>query len=193
MIVLWLVGILTGIGLVVLFVPVRIHLDLGLDTDEAEPVAARWRVRWTFLSWQSGRAKARPPEKGERPPARGAGWRPFVAAFRTPGFPARCGRAVREAGRALRPASAYVRARVGFDDPAATGMFMGAVSSVAAVPRPAGWDVAITPDFSSAVLAGHANLSWSIPPARVLWPMLTLVAAPVTWRATRAAWAARRT
>ena len=84
-----------------------------------------------------------------------------------------------------------IRARVGLDDPCDTGMLAGVLAAGAGVPRPHAFDLEITPDFSEAILVVRAQLSWSLRPARVLWPVATFVLAPVVWRAGRAAWHAR--
>lgn len=201
MIALWLVAILAGIVVAVLLVPVRIELELEFPTEGETGAWARARVRWAFLAWRSGSRVAPEPRPVPTPAAADretrrrsgrSGGRVLLAMLRTPGFARRGWRAVTQTGRALAPESATVRARVGFDDPAPTGMLMGALATLSAVPRPARWDIQVTPDFSEPIVAGWAQVRWSLTPASVLWPLVSFACAPVTWRAARAGWGSRR-
>lgn len=190
---LWLAGLLAAGVLALLLLPVRIDLVVDLGPDVVTP-PARAHIRWLWLSWWTGSTRPSPaaPARHDQPmgPRRG-GPIGVWAALRTPGFVARCARLVRELGRPLWPRRAVIRARIGLGDPYETGMLAGVLAAGAGVPRPDALDLEITPDFSEAILAVRAQLSWSLRPVRVLWPIATFVLAPVVWRAGRAAWKTR--
>jgi hypothetical protein len=112
------------------------------------------------------------------------------AALRTPGLLPRCGRLLRQLVAALWPREVDASLRVGLDDPATTGVLFGGVSALAAVTT-IDWRVHVEPDFAGPVCHGRARAAWSVPPAAVLWPVVTFLAAPVVWRAAYGAWRGR--
>jgi hypothetical protein len=187
------VGLTVAVCAALLVLPVRVDVRLTVGPDAAGP-PARARVRWLIFAWETGGAdragKPGSPDRARQPPARRRGG--ALAALRTPGFPRRCIRLIRELRHALRPRRVVVRARVGLDDPFETGMLAGAAAAGAVLRTPGAFDVEITPDFSDTALAGRADLSWSLRPAAVLWPIVSFLAAPVVWRAGRAALRERR-
>lgn len=192
---LWFAGLLAGGVVVALLLPVRVDVHVELGTDATGP-PVRTRVRWLFFSWRSGEGRRRtaPPVRCDHvtmgPPRRG----PIgvLAALRTPGFLLRCAQLLREVLHALRPRRAVVRARIGLGDPYETGMLAGVLAAGVRLPRPRALDLEITPDFAEAIAVARAHFVWSLRPALVLWPIVTFLAAPVVWRAARAAWQARR-
>ena len=193
MLLLWLAGLLAAGGLALLLLPVKIDLVIDFGPDLVAP-PVRARIRWLWFSWRTrdGTSSPTAPAQRKQPmDPRRRGPIGLWAALRTPGFLARCVRFLRELRHALWPRQAVIRARVGLDDPCETGMLAGVLAAGAGVPRPHAFEVEITPDFSEAILVVRAQLSWSIRPARVLWPVATFVMAPVVWRAGRAAWNAR--
>lgn len=190
---LWCAGLLAAGVLLLLLLPVRIDLVVDLGPDVVAP-PVRAHVQWLWFSWRSSDAavsRAAPAQHDHPMGPHRRGPIGVWAAVRTPGFLARCAQLARELRRALWPQWAVIRARVGLDDPFETGLLAGVLAAGAAVPRPHALDLEITPDFSQAVLVVQAQLSWSLRPVAVLWPVATFVLAPVVWRAGRAAWTAR--
>lgn len=191
----WLTGLLAGGVVAVLLLPVRVEVQVELGPDVAGP-PVRARIRWLFFSWRTGEGRrlTTPPVRTDHvttgPPRRG----PIgvLAALRTPGFLSRCAKLIREVRHTLRPRRAVVRARIGLDDPFETGMLAAVLAAGTPMPRARALDLEITPDFSEAIAVAQAHLAWSLRPAVVLWPIATFLAAPVVWRAARAAWRARR-
>jgi hypothetical protein len=91
--------------------------------------------------------------------------------------------------RLLTPRTLDVRLRIGFDDPASTGMVFAAAQVMAGLrPAPA-WRVDVVPDFGGPSCAARGRAEWVLRPARVLWLVGAFLASPPVWRA---AWAAIR-
>jgi hypothetical protein len=108
------------------------------------------------------------------------------AALGTPGFPERILRVLRHIVRLITPEQLDARARVGFDDPAATGMAFGCLYALAHRTAWTSRRWRIEPDFSGAVFEGYLRAGWSIRPLAAVWPFVRMAASPVTWKALRA-------
>jgi hypothetical protein len=108
-------------------------------------------------------------------------------------FMPRFARAIAELAAPLRPATASGELRFGLDDPALTGECLGVLCAMRLWPGRVWREVRIVPDFDHPALELSGQASWVIRPARVLWPVVTLAAAPASWRAVRAARDAGRT
>ena len=186
-----LLATFTAILLTALVVPW--HVDVSIEkAAEAPRVTVRTRLRWLMFDW---RLRAPRPTKPSPPRPRARrrfGFRSVRAAWSTPGFKERIGQFLLSSGRLAVPRSMTAHWRVGFEDPADTGMLVGAWIGIAEMWRPLAWQVAIEPDFSGSIVEGDAHVLWSVRPIAVLWPMVRLAGSPVMWRAGRAALHARR-
>lgn len=187
---LWVIGlvVLAGVAAVLLLAPVQVDLDVDVGSGAPRP-PVRARVRWLFVSWHSGRPgrpkKARAADRRARRPEGTGRRRRFSVrkALATPGFLPRALRTLFDLARAIRPRALRAEVRIGLDDPASTGVLLGAVRALSAVTPRAGWRVGIEPDFTGPALAGRAEVRWVVRPGAVLWPVGRLVASPVAWRA----------
>jgi len=185
------VGLAIAGFVALLFVPVRAQVRFDSAAVERR---LWWRVRWVLLTFGSDeRGRTRKP-KADRP-KRGSdgksGWRGAGAAMATPGLVPPAGRLLGRMLTVARPREVDAVVRIGLDDPASTGILYGRLAAVAATAS-RGWSLRVEPDFEEPVLAGHGAADWSVAPVRVLWPLLTFLAAPPVWRAGRAALKARR-
>jgi hypothetical protein len=179
---------LTVIGIVIaaaLFAPVRVDVSMatgGADAAAGVTVRARWLV--FPLPGRAARPRRRRPPRRTRPrrPSR-HGWQSIRAALQSPGFARRCVRLVAALARLARPDRMTVRGRIGLDDPADTGLFLGWLVAVRGRLASRRAIVEIEPDFSGGVIEGRADLHWSRSLASVLWPLVTFLLSPVVWRA----------
>lgn len=188
MIALAVLALLAASLVALLFVPVRARVEF--DTS-APAKRLRWRVRWLGFAFdnEAPRRPRRPRPRRERRARRGGagGGRRVRAAIGTPGLVPRAGRLVGDLLAALSPRDVDAVIRVGLDDPASTGTFFGRLAALAAV-VPQGWRVRVEPDFEEPVLEGRGSAAWSVPPARIVWPLATALASPPVWRAAWSAW-----
>jgi hypothetical protein len=187
----WILLTLVAIAAAVFFAPVTMDVSLVKDAEHAA-ADVRVRFQWLIFSVRTG-GRERPshsPNPDRRPRRSGYGWASMWAALRSPGFVRRCGRLVAGLAGVARPERVSIRGRVGFEDPADTGLLFGLLFAATALcPAPAGWHIAIDPDFGDEGLEGQAELRWSRTVASVLWPVLRFVISPAVWRA---AFSARR-
>lgn len=181
---------LAGIAAVVaavLLVPLTVDLSIAKGADGAASAVVRFR--WFGLSFGGGPTAAAPAPRrlARRPAARRRsryGWASLRAALGSPGFLRRCARLLSSIGRIARPDRLSLRGRIGFDDPAETGMFLGWLYATSATGSPRRrWLVRIEPDFSGPTFEGRADLHWSRSLGAVLWPLVTFSASPAVWRA----------
>lgn len=188
-------ALLLAAGLcVVLVAPVRISVDWHGWPESPQPHICV-RVRWLAVTWRSGATRrverTRKKRRRSRPDDVGPSGRRWRRMATVPGLLPRVGRLVSDLVRVLAPRSADVRLRVGLDDPVSTGMWWGAAHAIVGGAQLGKWRLRLEPDFTGPVLAGEAHLEWSLRPGRVLWPVVTFMCAPVTWRAGLAVWRGR--
>lgn len=192
------IGCLCAVASLVLIVPWRIDLYIHKAAESAQ-VSARAHLRWTFFHWRlAGRHSSAPPLPQPTPPApaktRAASGGDLVSAralLFTPGLVARTWRLVTDLGRQAWPRHVVLHMRIGFDDPAETGMFFGTCQGLLCAIPHRGWVTSIEPDFDHAVAEGDAHARWSVRLLLVVWPLLTFLASPVVWRGMRAVRRAR--
>ena len=89
----------------------------------------------------------------------------------SPGFARRLARFVSDERRLTRPRRFYLRARIGFDDPSETGMFLAWVYALRARSSSRDSVVHIEPDFLDEVAEGELSVRWKRSFASILWPM----------------------
>lgn len=176
---------------IVLVVPVRVSLDLGIAEEALNP-SVHMQASWLFFSWRDGKARRARPERARRPRSRTQssvkpGSRHVFAVLRTPGFLGRVGRLAFEVLRALTPRTVEGWVRFGFEDPVSTGVFVGAAHAALRLAQATAWKLRVEPEFAGPAFAGHVRFVWAVRPGAVLWPVGTFVASPVTWRAVFAA------
>jgi hypothetical protein len=190
---------LTAVAVVlaaVLFVPVTILVTL--TSSEGDSAAcARIRLRWLVFSWSGGTSdrEGRPARAAAAKPSRRRRSRrgfSVRAALASPGLLRQVLRLAVAMSRFVRPDRVRARGRVGFDDPADTGMLLGWLSVLLAVSSDAGGSyVRIQPEFGGEVFEGRAELRWSRSLSSLAWPLARFIASPALWRATRAGFSAR--
>jgi hypothetical protein len=78
------------------------------------------------------------------------------------------------------PDALRLRASVGLDDPAATGMLFAAWSVLA--PVPGFRHCHVHPDFTAEVLEVTGSATWTRNLAQLAWPLLPFLASVATWR-----------
>ena len=182
------VSIAIGIaGAVAGMLPVRVD---AVAEKAREGAACHWetRVRWLLFKWRmaSDHAPARRTTRSSRrKPGVGRGVYMLRAALGTPGFKPLVVRALRDLARLARPEQLDAHARVGFDDPAATGIAFGCLCALAHRAPIGNRRWRIEPDFSGQVFEGYLRARWSLRPLTAVWPVVRLAASPVTWRALR--------
>lgn len=180
----------------VFLVPVTVVVTLTTNEGDSA-IRARIRLRWLAFSWLSGTSssKGRATQADVRTPSRRRRRRrgpafDMRAALASPGLVRHVLRLATNMAQRLRPDRFAVRGRVGFEDPADTGIFLGWFY---ALPLGAGAHrcVRIQPEFGGEVLEGRASLQWSRSLASLLWPLVRFLVSPVAWRAVRAGLSAR--
>jgi hypothetical protein len=176
-------AVLVGVVVALLLVPISVELRIDVGPGSTRP-PVRVAVGWAVFHWRSGGGRARkhaPPPRGDS--TSGAA---VLAALRTPGLFSHVRRLLRRSGRSLLPKSATVRATIGLDDPAQTGMLAGALA-IAARLHLSGADCRVRMDFLQATFSVRAEATWSLRPAVILGPLVIFLLSPVVWRAARAA------
>jgi len=171
------------------------HVDVFLQKPPEERAHVRVTLRWLAFSWplQNPTPASRRARPSRRPRPRSRfGAASVLAALSTPGFFRRLLQWLTEMARPAWPHRLLVRGRVGLDDPSDTGLLAGIWYGLIQLQIPEHWDVAIEPAFEESVIEGEALARWSVRPLSLIWPMTTLAASPVVWRAGRAALRARR-
>ena len=171
---------LVAIAVAVLFVPVNLDVQVVKDADGSS-VTVRTRLHWLGVNIpvrHTPSTRARPAARPRRRSTHG-----IRALLLSPGFVARTGRLLIDLAVLARPGQFELDARVGFDDPSDTGLFVGWLS-FQPLDR-AGLRIRIRPDFGAEVFAGRLRLGWSRSIATMTWPVLKYMASPVVWRAVR--------
>jgi hypothetical protein len=177
----------------VFFVPVTILVTITKNEGDSA-ASTRLRLRWLVFSWSSktsntegrrpGADVVKPSRRRRRRRRRAFGIR---AALTSPGLLRRVLRFAAGMARWIRPDRVRLRGRVGFDDPADTGMVLGWLCALRTVAPEAHWlDARLQPEFGGEALAGRAVLRWSRSIASLLWLFVRFCASPVVWRAARA-------
>jgi hypothetical protein len=187
----WLPLIAVAFAIVValvLFAPVGVEV-LAAKTSEDTAFTIQARFHWLGFSFRvGGTGRTRAKERHREAPHKRTrfGLRSVLAVLRSPGFVSRCTKLMKDVGRLALPGRLNIQGRVGFDDPADTGMFLGWLYAFpeAHGPRRA-WHVHVEPDFSGPVIEGSLLVAWSRSLASVGWPVLTFMTSPVVWRAWR--------
>jgi len=191
--VLWVAGLAAAL-LLLLAVPV----DVGFEVHRRERTESRVRIGWLWgrvrFPVSDGGDKAprtkRPKRRRARKPGRPSPGRRVIAMARSPHFPRRALRLVRDLSARVRFSTLECSARLGLDDPADTGRLwglLGPVAALLALPRAA--RVELSPEFGGALFHLDARGEARVVPAAVLVTVLAFLLAPAT---LRAAWAAAR-
>jgi hypothetical protein len=186
------VVLVTVVVLAVMLLVAPVHVEvvarLPAATDRS-PVTTR--VRWLFVEWTSDRARKRSRQNDRRVVGRKSGVRAsstdplgrFRAIAGTPGFKRRLFRLVADVFRVAAPRELSGWFRIGLDDPAATGQALGVWEATRALLPARLAHFVLEPDFSGAVLVGHARALWSVRPGTVARALSRFVFSPVTLRA----------
>ena len=190
--------------LLALFVGVlAVPLLLAVDAERAETLEARWRVRWLFGLVDVGASQRRPIPVGPKRPstakpphrasrARRRGSRIGLAVLGTRGLLRRILRLAVTLLRQMRLIRLHVHAAVGFDNPADTGFFYGAISPLLAVADARGLDVHCRPMFPDAGVKWVLRATLRVRPLAVGGSVVTFLLSPPVLRAGLAAWRVRR-
>jgi len=191
------IGVLLGLAVLLLSVPVDLCADFQ---GRNETWRGEARLRWLFglldkrLEPGEGKSeegesdKPKPKRKKKQRDHRRKSGRRALALLRSPGFVRRVLRFVASLLRAARIRTLRLRGRIGLDDPADTGELWGVVGALPwALPKPAGAEITLHPDFTEAVfeLEGVAHLR--VYPAQVLFRAGQFALSPRTIRALYAA------
>ena len=190
---LFLLLLCAGAVALLLLVP----LDLLVRAERCENLSSEITVSWLFgvirKSFPLSRegAELHPhqgaPRAKKRKRRRHSRSRIIVAILRTPDFPGRVAGLAHDIIRSVRVRLLRVRARVGFENPAATGMACGIVASLSPLLQDSSLQVEWEPDFSREVFAGEAAGDLRVIPARILWVTGRFTLHPVSFRALQAA------
>ena len=171
----------------VLAVPV----NLAVRAEWSDHVTATWRVRALFGLVDISSRRRRPrraPTAKSRPPK--AAWRRRrgspLAMLRTPGFIHRVLKLVNDLARRLQVRAFELVAEYGFDDPADTGMAVGAMAPVMIAARARGLDVRLAPSFVEPCFEGHVAAALSVRPLSVIGVLVGFGCSRPVWRAIRA-------
>jgi hypothetical protein len=191
--VLWVAG-LTAALVLLLAVPV----DMGFEVHRRERTESRVRLGWLWgrvrvpvpVGGKGKKAGRKPKRRRVRRPGRPSSRRRALAMVRSPHFPRRVLRFVRNLLRRVRFTTLECSARLGLDDPADTGRLWGVLGPVSALlALPASARIELAPEFGGALFHLDARGEARVVPAAVLGTVLAFLVAPAT---LRAAWAAAR-
>jgi len=193
------IGCVCALASAVLIAPWRVDLYFHKAAETAQ-VNVHAHLRWTFFDWHLARRRPSATQRPQPTPsaptrtraASSGGLASARALFFTPGLIARTWRLITGLGQQAWPRHVAVHMRIGFDDPAETGMFFGTCQGLLCAVPHRGWVTSIEPDFDRAVAEGDAHARWSVRLFLIVWPLLTFLASPVVWRGIRAAMRARR-
>lgn len=190
---MWAFATIVGIFLfLVLLLAVPVDLFFCLQKDEY--FKPRVMVRWLFgLVGKDviGRRKKEPKAEKER--KRGGNIKPLLAVLRTRGFINRFFKFVRNIFRLLNIRELKLNCRVGFDDPAETGLLFAAIGPAMVFVKPLRlFDIQIEPDFDREILRGYCKGDVRVFPIRLVSTLVIFVCSPITIRAIKAVIAARR-
>jgi len=192
----WVFGVLAGLlAAVVLLLAIPVRVSIRLVTSEQPRV--RWQLRWLFglVDVRSGTRKARreerPPEEVSSAGARTSrrrrrGPSAVLAALRTEGLIRRAQQLVLGLLKAVRWEHLSAGIRFGFDDPADTGMWYGALAPVLVASRARGWPVSCQPVFDDECLEGTCSAAAHLRPISIVRVALRFLVSTEVLRAIRA-------
>ena len=173
-------AILFVVAMAVLIPPIAVDVRVEKTADTPK-VDITTRVRWLGFDIPLRRKSARHPRASSS--IRAASNRRIGALLLSPGFLARTTRLIIELSALIPPRHWELDARVGFEDPADTGMLLGWLTARSFLDR--GYRIHVEPDFSESVLTGRVHVHWSTNVATMTWPLFRFVSSPVVWRAVR--------
>lgn len=190
---MWIVAVLTS-GMLILVMLLLIPVDLGFQVAREERSRGQLAVGWMFgllcKEIEVGRKgrredrKARRPERDRKRVRSKRSARRLVILARTRGFPHRCLRFFRQLLRQVKIRELRLWGRLGFDDPADTGLLFAALTpSLCCLGAFPAVSVGLEPDFERASLAGRARGTVRLVPLQVLWILVRFLLAPETLRA----------
>ena len=172
-------AVLVVIAVAVLFAPIAVDIRAEKSPDALKiDVAAH--LRWLGLDIPIRRKSRRPRTSSK---TRGTSSRRMGALLLSPGFLARTAQFVAELAALIPPRRLELDARLGFEDPADTGMLLGWLAARSFSGRR--YRIRVEPDFSDNVLAGRLRVFWSTNVATMTWPAIKFASSPVVWRAVR--------
>ena len=177
-ILLTVMAIVLAIAMAVLFAPIAVDIR-AQKSDDSPKIGVDTHLRWMGLAIPFGRASSSRPRVSHR--RRAASNRRIGALLFSPGFLARSARLTADLAALVPPRHFELDARVGFEDPADTGMLLGWLTARSVIGTR--YRIHVEPDFLNDVLAGRLRISWSTNVATVTWPVLKFVASPIVWRA----------
>jgi len=192
----WVFGVLAGLlAAVVLLLAIPVRVSIRVVTSEQPRV--RWRLRWLFglVDVRSGTRKARreerPPEEVSSAGARKSrrrrrGPSAALAVLRTEGLIRRAQQLVLGLLKTVRWEHLSAGIRFGFDDPADTGMWYGAMTPVLVAGRVRGWPLSCQPVFGDACLEGTCSVAVRLRPISIVGIALRFFVSPEVFRAMRA-------
>ena len=187
-------AVLGAVAAAVLWVPVKVEVSVQ-KAAESPAVHVGVRCRWLVFSMRSDGAARRARKRQARARLSSGRWARhglsrLRAAWQSPGFVRRCLRFLGDLARLARPDRVSIHARVGFDDPADTGVFLGWLGASRGFAGTFARDtvIDIAPDFDGARIEGRADLVWSRSLAALLRPLVMFLLSPAVWRA---AWRVR--
>lgn len=175
----WLV--LAGLAgaVVVLFAIVLVtpfELELSAVKAAGNPaVRVQMSGRWLGFRFPGRRADSEPakarPKTGRWQTS--IEWSALKSVITSPGFIRRFVRFVSQEVRLIRPRRLSLRARIGFDDPSDTGMFLGWIHALGVRSSSQASVVRVDPDFTGAVVEGELRVLWLRSLASFVWPLAT--------------------
>lgn len=184
---MWLVlagvaGAIVTLLTIVLVTPVELELS-ATKTADNPAVRVKTSVRWNGLRLDHQRADRKPAKTRPKTGGRQASieWSGLKTVLTAPGFMRRFARFISDELRLTRPRDFHLRARIGFEDPSDTGMFLAWACVVRAShcfghdrrESPRAVNIQIEPDFAREVCEGELRVRWSRSPASILWPVGT--------------------
>lgn len=178
-----------GLMAVVLFVPVVIEVSLAV-MGQKPGMHLETRVRFlgiggvVDLGRRSGRTARQPARPKDRPARRYGGLaRPLQRVVRSPTALRRAARLVIDLARLAKPEDVRINARIGFEDPAETGMMFGCWSAARLV---CAGCCQVEPDFTAETLEARGRIRWRRSLASLLRPIVAFATSRELWRALRA-------
>ena len=176
---MWLVlaGV-AGAVVVLLAIVLVTPVELELSTVKAAgnpAVRVQMRGRWLGLRFPGRQTDSEPAKTRPRTDRWHASieWSALKSVITSPGFIRRFVRLVSEELRLTRPRRFYLRARIGFDDPSDTGMFLGWIHALGVRSSAQASVVRVDPDFTGPVVEGEVRVTWIRSLASFVWPLAT--------------------
>ena len=194
----WVFGGLAGLlAAVVLLLAIPVRFSMRIE--KADRTRVRWRLRWLFglvdvrSAGRTGEAEVeeRPPEAAAPARSRKTRRRRFrqsaaLEVLRTEGLLRRVQRLVFALLLAIRWEDLSASVRFGFEDPADTGLWYGALAPVLVAGRVRGWPVSCQPVFDDACVEGVCSLAARLRPISIVRIALGLLVSREVFRAIRA-------